>query len=398
MTTQPATALRIAVVLKTNEGGLWILPHLHEMSRRGHHPVVVIPSGDGRLRRELDEAAFTVVESQFNFRLRPTPSTLLGLRRLRKQLRSLKPDVLHYHLYASALATRLATVRMGVPRVHMVAGPLYLESALIRFFERILMRLDTVIVAGSEYTARVYRGLSRKGPSVQTVAYAMQAGQFRPAIPSDRAAARATLGLDEDTTLFVMVAYVYAAKRMTHKGRGIKGHDILLEAWQAVSASRPSAHLLLVGSGFDAAGETLRQELIERFNIQDDPTVTWLSTLSDVRPYYAAADVSVSPSLSENHGAARQASASGVASLVSDAGGLPETVDPDSGWIVPAGDVEALAQKMSEVASLGPQHLRAWGLRAAAREARNFDPETLAKALVDLLEETAQPNGQLRRP
>ena len=92
-------------------------------------------------------------------------------------------------------------------------------------------------------------------------------------------------------------------------------------------AHHPRAHLLLVGSGWGRAGEAHRKELIARYRVTADPNVTWLASVADVRPCYDAADVSVSPSFSEGHGAATEASAMGVPSIVSDAGGLPETVD-----------------------------------------------------------------------
>ena len=125
-------ALRVVLVLKTSQGGLWTLPHIAELRARGHQVLAVLPAGPGRLRTALAERGIPVLDSAFDFRFRPTWRTLAGLVRLRRQLRALTPDVLHYHLYASALATRLASVRLAVPRVHMVAGPLYLESPLIR--------------------------------------------------------------------------------------------------------------------------------------------------------------------------------------------------------------------------------------------------------------------------
>ena len=47
-----------------------------------------------------------------------------------------------------------------------------------------------------------------------------------------RPAHQAELRLDPDRFVAVCVAYFYAPKRLVRKGRGIKGHDVLLEAWQ----------------------------------------------------------------------------------------------------------------------------------------------------------------------
>ena len=47
--------------------------------------------------------------------------------------------------------------------------------------------------------------------------------------------------------------------------------------------------------------------------------------------------------------------------------GIPELVTPgETGWLVPAGDVAALAQAITEVLSLAPEALAAMGKRGAA--------------------------------
>lgn len=387
--------LRIALVLKTNVGGLWVLPHIREMVLRGHQVTVVIPEGTGRLRQKLDELGIAVDVSAFNFTFRPGAGTIVGLWRLRRQLQRLRPDVVHYHLYASALAARFATLGMRVARVHMVAGPLYLDSKTIRIFERHLARLDTVLVAGSEHTAGRYRALCGQRPPVVCIPYGISTEDYALPTEEERARSRRELGLSDDNLAFVMVAFAYAPKKMVHSGIGIKGHDVLLEAWRDVSRERPAARLFLIGGGFDESGEAHRQELIERFGVSDvGSTVQWLSTVDNVRPYYAAADISVCPSLSENHGAAFESTASGVPCIVSDAGALPETVSSDTGWMVPAADSEALAAAMIHAIDLGRVELKQWGLRARNRTGSLFNSAVLAGRLVNAIEGAAR----TRRP
>jgi len=381
------------LVLKTGEGGLWTLPHVEELRSRGAQVVVVLPRGDGRLRRALTQRQIPVVESGFDFRFRPRPSTVLGLCRLRWQLRALAPDVVHYHLYASALATRLATAGLRVARVHMVAGPLYLESSLIRAVERLLVRMDTITIAGSDFTAEAYRALGRPRSLTPVVPYGVDADHFRPVHPTART--RVQLGLGPDVFVAVMVAWVYAPKQRIHGTRGVKGHDVLLEAWRSFHAAHPAAHLLLVGAGFDEAGERHRQELIARYEVGSPGSgITWIGAVDDVRPYYAAADVSVSPSLSDNHGAALEAGAMGLARIVSDAGGLPETVDEHSGWTVPCDDPAALAAALVEAyAEHHDGRLAERGRRSRRLVAERFHSRIGARAVADLVEQAARRTG-----
>jgi glycosyltransferase involved in cell wall biosynthesis len=341
----------------------------------------VIPPGDGRLRRTLDAEGIPVVASPFDFDFRPKPSMLVALTRLRAVIRSTQPDVVFYHLYASALAARLTTWGSSVRRVHMVAGPLYLDSTLIRRVERVLMRLDTQLIAGSEHTANRYRALGLGDDRLTTVPYGVDLDRFAP-VQGDRAA----LGLHDDDFVVVMVAYVYAPKSAVFPGVGIKGHDVLLDAWRSVVASEPRARLLLVGSGFDDEGERHRQRLLREFGVDDDPTVTWLEKVEDVRPSYAVADLSVSPSLSENHGAALEASAMGVPSVVSDAGALPETVTSQSGWTVPAGTAAPLARAILAAADEKRRgSLSERGRQARALMATSFDLERCVESVSDVV-------------
>ena len=395
-----ARPLRIVVLLKTDQGGLWVLPQVEELRRRGHQVVAVLPRATGRLTGELRQRGVEVHDSPFDFRFRPRPSTLRDLWRLRRLISRLRPDVLKYHLYASALAARFASLRLPLRRVHMVAGPLYLESPLIKVVERALWRLDHVTICGTGHTSGLYGALGCPAPRRPVVTYGARAAHFAELEGAAgrrevRAKARAELGIEEDAFVVIMVAYVYPPRRLVHQGRGIKGHDVLLAAWREFRADHPDARLLLVGAGFSPAGETHRRELIRRFEVDRDPSMTWLTSVSDVRDCYRAADLSVSPSLSEGHGAACEAGASGVPSVVSDAGGLPETVDETTGWVVPRNDVPAL------VAALRNAHreftdgrLRLRGERAQQFALRHFADTVAAAAVADVVEATCRTGGR----
>lgn len=372
---------RIVCVLKTNEGGLWAVPQMLECRSRGHEIAFVIPAGDGRLRRMLDDEGVEVVESDFDFTFRPGPRLVAGLLRLRRQLRSMRSDVLFYHLYASALAVRLSMLFVRVRKVHMVAGPLYLDSTLIRAFERVMCRIDDVVIGGSEHTAKRYRALGLPARRVKAIPYGVDLTRFETT---------SVVAYDPtpDTFTVIMVAYVYAPKSSVYPGIGIKGHEVLLEAWKKFSLEHPDSRLVLVGAGFDAEGEQHRTKLKGRWADALGKSVSWIDSVPDVRAWYASADVSISPSLSENHGAALEASAMACPSIVSNAGALPETVLPgQSGWIIPAGDAAATSGALNEAyAAWRSGELRGMGLAARSLMERRFNQAECSRLVVDVIE------------
>jgi glycosyltransferase involved in cell wall biosynthesis len=66
-------------------------------------------------------------------------------------------------------------------------------------------------------------------------------------------------------------------------------------------------------------------------------------------------------------------------------GGIPELVEPGvSGWLVPAGSVEALTQAMQDALTADPADLEAMGGRGALRVAVEHDIDQEAERLVKL--------------
>ena len=154
-----------------------------------HHVVAIIPEGDGRLARlladiERADEGLEVQRSRFDFSFAPRWSLLHRLLALRRQLRECKIDAILYHLYATALAVRLTSLGLDIRRVHMVAGPLYLESVVLRTVERVMARMDDHIICGSDYISRKYRSLGLSSARLSVLPYGVSTTEFRP--PSDQ--------------------------------------------------------------------------------------------------------------------------------------------------------------------------------------------------------------------
>lgn len=363
----------VAIVLKTNQGGTWAIPQALKLVERGKEVIFILPRGYGQLNSKLEAAGISYREVGFDFQFGNPVGVANGILELRKTLKDLRAGTVFYHLYASALASRIATFGLDMRRVHMVAGPVYLESPIIRMVETLLVHMDHCLIAGSEFTYRSYSELPGAPLAKLTmIPYGVDVAGVVPATAYEREACRADLHLDAKSFVVVMVAYFYPPKDTIGHKVGIKGHEFLLDAWREFSKNAPGSVLYLVGGGFGPGGEEYRASLMSRYDDLD--SVFWAGSVSDVSRFYWAADLSISPSISENHGAAMEASAFGVPSIVSDAGGLPEMVDDHSGWVTPTGRADALAAALEAAFSeWSSGELGSRGRAARERTERLYD-------------------------
>jgi glycosyltransferase involved in cell wall biosynthesis len=279
-----------------------------------------------------------------------------------------------------------------VPHVFVSPGPLYLENPVIHAVERVGWRFDAHVVATSDALDDAYRRLGVPGSRRSNIAYSIGADWTSPTTPEERAAAREAIGLDADELVAVCLAYFYAPKRLVHRGTGIKGHDVLLEAWRRHRADGGQGTLLVVGGGYGPAGEAHRQDLMARFGDVDG--VRWVGHVDDVAPWYQAADVSIAPSRSENHGAAAEASLLAIPTIASRVGGLPElVVEGETGWLVPPDDPAALLDALRKAIAAGPEERAARGRRARAKAMVRYARANTDEMFADVIESVVAGSG-----
>lgn len=169
-----------------------------------------------------------------------------------------------------------------------------------------------------------------------------------------------------------------------------KGHLVLLPAFARLRETHPGATLTLAGDG------PMRAEIeaeITRLGLDDAVRITgWVSS-DVVREEIARARLVVQPSFIEGLPVVlMEAMAMGRPVISTFVGGVPELVRPgENGWLVPAGDVDALARALDTALSLPEDRLAEIGAagRAAAREGHDASRE--AAKLARLFTEGTRP-------
>jgi colanic acid/amylovoran biosynthesis glycosyltransferase len=191
-------------------------------------------------------------------------------------------------------------------------------------------------------------------------------------------------GLDRDF-LDASATPVPAAKRLVCIGRLAeqKGQLALLQAAALLRDQGIDFELTLIGDG-PMRGEV--EAMIARLNLGSQVRLTgWMSNEA-VRREIAGARALVLPSFAEGLPVVlMEALALGRPVVSTFVAGIPELVEPGvSGWLAPAGSVEALAAAIHAALATPVERLETMGRAGAARVARQHDAQVEAAKLADL--------------
>ncbi|CDZ35992.1 glycosyltransferase [Neorhizobium galegae] len=162
-----------------------------------------------------------------------------------------------------------------------------------------------------------------------------------------------------------------------------KGHLLLLQAAANLRAEGMRFQLVLVGDG------PLRAEIgheIERLGLADTVVLTGTISQDDVRSEILRAKALVLPSFAEGLPVVLMESMALKRPVISTyIAGIPELVQPDNGWLVPAGDLEALTGAMRQALFASDVELFHKGEAGRRRTLERHDINRSAAALEILM-------------
>ena len=336
--------IRLALVLdETSVGGveLLMLDVFKNFDPRIVEPRVICLRTAGPLAADYRAAGFPVEVMERRDRYDPRT-----LPRLVKALRQGGTDavlVTHHHRASLALG-RLAAQLSGVP-VNLVAVH---DMDLTRVGKRCLpkwavatLRASDALVLLSpsqgEYLHREEQVGRRPWSRTKEVVIPNGVAIKPRPTESERAAARATLGLNAENFVVGIVARLSAQK----------AHHMLFEAFAGLREGHPNARLVVVGGG---ERETELRMLAARLGLED--SVLFMGVRRDVPDLLPAFDVSCLSSVHEGVPmAAIESMAAGMPMVVTDCGALRDIiVDGEHGFIVPVGDSSAMAERLVALA------------------------------------------------
>ena len=290
-----------------------------------------------------------------------------GLRMI-GQLRRWRPAILVTFNFPADAFGRICGRIAGVPTIVSAVGTTHIKSSARRGFYRFSEPLIAMTVANSKAAARamVAQGLLR---AEKTLVIPNGLVLDAPG-PAQRAEVRAELGVKDSEFLWMAVGNL----------RPAKDYPTLLNA---AARCPPELRIKVVGGDFSgtlktAEGAPCAETLLRRAaELGLGPAVEFIGPRTDVARLLRAADGFVLSSAWEGMpNTVMEAMAAGLPVVATDVGDVRELVeDGVSGFVVPPGDPQALAERMRFTMALPRKTLKAMGEQGMARIHGRYENE-----------------------
>lgn len=306
------------------------------LRERGHEAVLVCPKGSSVSRHASDAgleviAVPLITDLDFRFVLR-----------LYRIIKRVKPDLVHLHSRRGAdimggLAARTAKTQ-AIILSRRIDNPI--RRGLLSMIKYGALCDRIIAVSGGVKNALIQGGVD---PGKITVVHSVaDAKKYQK--KGSEAKVRAEFGLDKNANVIAVIAQLIERK----------GHRFLFQAAPKILEVFPNTHFLVLGEG--RLENDLRQ-LAASLGIRDK--VIFAGFRNNIGELLSITTILVHPATMEGFAnCVLQAMAAEVPAVVTEVGGMPESVkDGVNGIVIPPRDVEALANSVIKL--LGDPELRA---------------------------------------
>jgi phosphatidyl-myo-inositol alpha-mannosyltransferase len=338
------------------------------------HEVVALSPMRGAATEPWVRSVGRPVDIPYNASLAPIDPRPWSIRRVRAELRSFRPDVVHAHEPLAPSTGMWATLAARSP----VVGTFHAGPDRSRLYDlaspalRVVARRLAWRVAVSRRAEEVAR--SRIGGDFEVVPNGLRTQPFRTATPADLGPGRKLL----------FVGRLHPRK----------GFLAAVAAFDLIAAEHPDVQMVVAGDGE-------QRDAVSKLRPEHRVRVRMLGTVphEDLPAIHAACDLYLGPAAGgESFGVVLvEAMAAGLPVVASDIPGYQEVVDDGvEGFLVPAGDPARLAEAALRVLE-DPELATRLG-EAGRRRAAQFDWEVVAAHLESIYDRLARNEGPTEPP
>jgi len=311
-----------------------------------------------------------------------------GVRRLRRELRSDSPDVIHTHLWTANVIGRIAGRLSGVPVISSIHNPEYEPEAIIGISSKKLFAARQI----DKWTARF--GCRRM---IAVSNYVRESAHLRIGFPLekidvvynpidvaeavshfDKRSFLAEIGLPADAVVILTVGRIAPQKGLIYAIRAMK----------IVVAQMPDVHLLHVGA---QENSDYLVGINTEIKQSGQSNVHLMGEQRNIGDFLHAADLFIFPSLFEGLGIAlAEAMAAGLACVASDIRPLDEFVTSGvNGILISLRDPDVIAGAVVDLLGSDEKRERL-GARARETALAKFQPGPAAKRLTEIYQQIAR--------
>lgn len=375
------------------QGGAEIqMLRLRQLLRERGHDARLFTSSviDGNLRHEADYECLGTVSSFRTLLQTLNPWAYL---RLRKVIREFRPDIIHVKIFLTQLSPLILPLLKDIPSIYHVA-----------WYRPVCPTGTKLLPDGNPCTVRAGMPCYRNGClpvrdwtplMIQMKLFSQWRSVFNTILANSESVRDTLLenGIDGVEALHYGIPVkpgittLCETPTVAFVGRLVreKGVDILLRAFAKTMEQLPSARLLIAGDGPER--EKLKL-LISGLNLTSNVTLHGHLSHPEIDDVFNGAWVLAVPSLwAEPFGLiAVEAMMRGTAVVASDSGGPREIIENGkSGFLVPPGDVDALAEKLLLLLS-DKSLAESIGKAGRIRSESEFSEEAFLNKLLDIYE------------
>ena len=292
-------------------------------------------------------------------------------RSLRREIQRIKPHLIHSHNLGPLIYSAIATLWGGtVPILHGEHAELSGEDLIPRRLRqrRWLYHCCRAVHSVSHGLHEQLTRLKLSPSKLRVVVNGVDAARFSP---GNRHQVRGRLGIPEDALVLGIVGRFGPYKR----------HRLLIEVFESLANRHPGLHLMLVGGGGSE-----ERSVNERCKASPHASRIWpVGFQDDPRPYYAALDLLVVPSLNEGlSNAVLEAMACGLPVLAHRACGNAEVISANQdGFLEDLSTADAMESVLRRAIESRRQFQQI-GLAARQKVVEKFSLQNMARGYENL--------------
>ena len=298
---------------------------------------------------------------------------------LKKVVERVQPDIVQTHNVKSHFVMRLSGLWREIPWIAFHHGYTTTDWKMRAYnqLDRWSLRKAHRVVTMNKIFAQQLVRAGAKSEGMRILHNAIEVETISKVSDAAAANLKNELGIADDERVIIAIGRLSLEK----------GQVDLIRAFAKLIHAQPNlqAKLVIVGEGPER--ERLEQE-INSLRVKE--RVRFAGQVSDVKPFYAIADLMVLPSHSEGSpNVLLEAMAARVPVVATAVGGVPEiATHKENALLVEAHDVEALAQAISQL--LDDRELaQNLASKAQKRVIKNHSPQARLRSLLEIYRELA---------